>query len=459
MRLRRATRYRFLALTAVLALVLAACGDGRDDDDSSAGGGDDNGESEDGAGDGFEIDTVNCGVDPGTVEITGGTIKFGTSLPQSGTYAAFSSILRGQQAYIDYLNAEKGGVDIGGTKYQIELVAKDDAYAAEQTFSNVQSLVDDDDVFGLFNVVGTKNNLAIRDYVNETCVPNLLAATGSPAWGNPEYPWLLGTFLVPYPLEMVAFVDYLENQKADATIAVLRADDDFGQSYSETLKALIADTELTIVDEQGYDPETGEVASQVTSLAATNADAFVLGATLLACPTALNEVAASGWQPITYMSGTCTSKTLMTIAGASGDAVLSVTPLMDPNDPQWADNDAMVLYKEKVAQYAPADTDVGNGIVAYGWTAAAALEELLSRVEDPTRLGVMQAARTLSDVSGIGLQLPDSTWSVGEDDWFLGENFDLVQYVAADGFFMVAGERLDLPGETEEITPENLING
>ena len=228
MRLRRANRFRLFALAAALALVLAACGDGRDDDDDSAGGDDDSttattaageedGEAEGGAT--FEIDTANCITDPTTVEITGDTIKLGTSLPQSGIYAAFTEILRGEQAYIQYVNEEKGGFAVGDTQYQVELVAMDDAYAAEQTVSNANTLINDDQVFGLFNVVGTKNNLAIRDLVNEACVPNLFAATGSPAWGNPAYPWLEGTFLVPYPLEMQALVDYLGENMPAATIA------------------------------------------------------------------------------------------------------------------------------------------------------------------------------------------------------------------------------------------------
>ena len=44
-------------------------------------------------------------------------------------------------------------------------------------------------------MVGTKNNLAIRDFVNQQCVPNLFAATGSPAWGNHDFPWLIGSEL------------------------------------------------------------------------------------------------------------------------------------------------------------------------------------------------------------------------------------------------------------------------
>ena len=73
---------------------------------------------------------------------------------------------------------------------------------AESTFANVQSLVDDDKVFGLFNVVGTKNNLAIRDYVNERLHTEPADGHGSPAWGNHELPVDARPFLVPYPLEI-----------------------------------------------------------------------------------------------------------------------------------------------------------------------------------------------------------------------------------------------------------------
>jgi branched-chain amino acid transport system substrate-binding protein len=444
---------RVLVVIAALALVLAACGNGRGDDDNGSGSGTTSG----GGSGAFKIDTADCTTDPSTVKLSGDTIKLGTSLPQSGIYAAFSEILRGEQAFIDYTNSQ-GGVEIAGKKYKIDLEAKDDAYDAQKTFANAQSLVEDDNVFALFNVVGTKNNLALRDYVNDSCVPNLLAATGSPAWGNPKFPWLLGTYLVPYPDEMQALVTYLKQNKPQATIAVLRANDDFGAAYSDTLKSLVKGTDLKIVQEQTYDTETGDVTSQITSLAATKADVLVLGATLLACPQSLNQVGSSGWKPLVYMSGTCTSKTLMNAAGANGNGVLSVAPIMDPNDPQYADNAAMKLYKAQVAKYSP-EADVGNGIVAYGWTAGAALVQILEQVKDPTRLGVMQAARVNKDIKGVGLQLPDAQWTVDSDDWFLGEEFNLVQYSTSEGFFKIVGDLQKLDGKTASITPPALING
>jgi ABC-type branched-subunit amino acid transport system substrate-binding protein len=241
-------------LLVVLVLIAAACGGGRDDD--SAGDGD--GETAGTGDDGEEqlIDTSACETDPASVAVEGDTIRIGTSLPQSGLYAGFSNILLGEQAYIEYVNEELGGVEVAGTQYQIELVDTDDEYLPAETVSNVNQLITDDDVFALFNVVGTRNNLAIREIVNEECVPNLFAATGSPAWGNPEFPWTLGTGLVPYPLEMKALVDYLGENDPDATIAILRASDDFGRSYSETLTSLVEGTDLRVVQERRTTPNS-----------------------------------------------------------------------------------------------------------------------------------------------------------------------------------------------------------
>src|SRR5580765_1364472 len=306
------------------------------------------------------VDTSSCPTQNDTTGVNGNTITIGTSIAQSETYAAFSAILKGEQAYIDYTNAQ-GGVTVAGKKYKIKLVAKDDAYVASRTVTNVQSLLNDDHVFALFNVVGTKNNLAIRDLVNRECVPDLFAASGATQWGNHQYPWLIGSELVPYPLEVKRFVDYLKATKPNATIALLRANDDFGQSYADTLTQLVKGTQLKIVKTEQYDSTGAEVDTQVNNLASTKADVFFLGAALLACPAALSAAANAGWHPITYMSGTCVSKVLFSVAGASADKVLSVTPLLDPADPKNANNPAMTLYKAQVAKYKP-KADLLDGI-------------------------------------------------------------------------------------------------
>jgi len=391
----------------VLALVGAACS-GRDDDNEAS---TDEGSGAEDSGAASSIDTADCAADP-TAEIEGNEIKLVSSFPQSGATAAFSQIARGWKAYFQMINDE-GGVDIGGNTYTISFEDKDDQYNAQATVANIDELVGQDgsNAFGVFSVVGTANNLAIRQQLGDLCVPNLFAATGSPAWGDPNFPWTLGSTLSPYSLEGKAFADLLGDEKPDAKIALLVQDDDFGKAYEEGLKKAIEGTDLTIVKTEKYATGATEVSAQITSLAATGADAFFNGATLLACPDALTKAAAANWTPITWVSATCTSKTLMGLAGANANGVYSYTNLKDPLNPDWDDDEAMMEYREKVAQYQP-DADLDNGIVAYGWTQGALLVEALKAADKPTRLAVMESIHNF-EASDVGLLLPGVTVNTG----------------------------------------------
>jgi branched-chain amino acid transport system substrate-binding protein len=276
-------------------------------------------------------------------------------------------------------------------------------------------------------------------------------------WGNPKYPWMLGSELVPYPLEMQTFVEYLKANKPNAKIALLYANDDFGQSYQKTLESLVKGTSLSIVKEATYNAEGSEVKTQVTDLAATKADTFVLGGTLLACPNALTAANAAGWKPLTYMSGTCVSKILFTLGGDGADGVLSVAPALDPADPASASSPAVTLYKQQVAKYQP-KADTSDGIVAYGWTTAAIMQKILEASPKLDRLSVMEAARTLKGITGAGLQLPGATWSTSKDDWFIGETFHMVKWNKAAGHTVAVGPLVDLNGKTASLSPPALLN-
>jgi len=452
----RGRKFRVVASMLALALVAAACS-GRDDDNEAS---TDEGGSEGGAAAESAIDTADCAADP-SAEIEGNEIKLVSSFPQSGATAAFSQIARGWKAYFQMINDE-GGVDIGGNTYTIAFEDKDDQYNAQQTVANIDELVGQDgsNAFGVFSVVGTANNLAIRQQLGDLCVPNMFAATGSPAWGDPTYPWTLGSSLSPYSLEGKAFADLLAEEKPDATVAMLVQDDDFGKAYEEGFKAAIEGTDIELVKVEKYATGATEVSAQITSLAATGADAFFNGATLLACPDALTKAAAANWTPITWVSATCTSKTLMGLAGANANGVYSYTNLKDPLNPDWDDDAAMMEYREKVAQYQP-DADLDNGIVAYGWTQGALLVEALKAAEAPTRLAVMESIHDF-EASDVGLLLPGVTVKTGEDDPFLGEAYNIMTYefTAPDArnHFVLVGDVSDVEGQTADFTPEDLIS-
>src|SRR5438105_1496904 len=105
-----------------------------------------------------------------TPGVSDSTILLGGTAPLSGEASAAAGVAKGAEAYFNYVNAHGGVV---GRKVQYKYV--DDAYDPAQTVQAVRGLVQQDNVFAIFNTLGTNNNLAIRDFLNQVKVPQLFA--------------------------------------------------------------------------------------------------------------------------------------------------------------------------------------------------------------------------------------------------------------------------------------------
>ncbi len=133
-----------------------------------------------------------------------------------------------------------GGVD--GRK--IEFMTLDDAYEPPKAIQNARRLVQQEEVFALFNTLGTANNVAIWDYANKQEVPHLYVATGASLWGADieAHPWTTG-WQPDYVTESQVYADYLEKEKPDAKVAVLYQNDAFGEDLLNGFKEAIEGTD------------------------------------------------------------------------------------------------------------------------------------------------------------------------------------------------------------------------
>jgi len=151
---------------------------------------------------GTERQTAAPGVTP-TSLLLGGTA------PLSGTASAYGSVARGADAYFKYVNA-RGGVH----KRTITYRYVDDAYDPAQTVVATRRLVEQDKVFAIFNSLGTEHNLATREYLNASKVPQLFVASGATTWGRDaaRYPQTIG-FQPSYQAEGWVYGTYLARTK------------------------------------------------------------------------------------------------------------------------------------------------------------------------------------------------------------------------------------------------------
>src|SRR5204863_5283656 len=117
----------------------------------------------------------------------------------------------------------------------------DDAYNPAQAVQLQNKLVLDDKVFAIVGTLGTENNQAVRPFLNQRKVPQLLISTGASYWGleYKEYPWTIG-WQPDYIAEGRAYGEWIKKNHPNAKIAVFRQNDDYGSDYLRGLKIGLA---------------------------------------------------------------------------------------------------------------------------------------------------------------------------------------------------------------------------
>ena len=391
---------------------------------------------------GWAVDTSGC-IDPAAAEapITG-TVKIGSAMPLSGgiAAAAFAPVKGGFEAYIKYANEKKLLGDI-----TIEATIEDDQYNKDLTPGAVSKQIDAG--VNLFaGIIGSPNNGAVRDTLNEECIPQLNALTGSPAWGEvADYPWTTG-ILVPYTVESKVYAKQLAEMYPDgANVAMFYVNNEFGQVYADAFKELAPDYNLTIVDEQTIEAEDpAPPVSQITSIAAKKPDvvmAVPLGAGCVTFLGALADAKAQNadWKPATFITNTCASSLILGAAGAAADGLYTSSNLVDVAAPANADKPNVKEYlafmeAQKLSEIATT--------ASAGWTTAEATVAILKQAaESPeglSRASIINAARNFTFVPMLARDgVVDK--SSGDEDPFLAQSLQVLQYDADTATFTDIG--------------------
>ena len=358
--------------------------------------------------------------------VTPTTVLLGGTVPLSGEAAAFGSVGPGAKAYFDYVNA-KGGVN--GRK--IEYRYYDDGYNPAQTVQLTRKLVEDDKVFAVFNSVGTNNNLAIRDYLNAGKVPQLFVGDGSDALASPaKYPWTMG-FLQSYRGEGAVYGRSIVKTKPQAKIAVLLENTELGKDMTRGLSRAIAGKGPKVVASESYEYTASDVASQIAKLKASGADTLMLFATPKFMIQGIVAAHKLGWKPQVYIASVSIEPTIMEIARANAPELtkgaLSIAFVKNPNDPVWAKDPVVALYRSILKKHAPSarPTNVYNW---YGMTVAWTMVETLRKAgKSLTRAGLLRAAQSLSLANNPFL-LPGIAIRTSRTNYFPLANVYLYRY-------------------------------
>jgi branched-chain amino acid transport system substrate-binding protein len=377
--------------------------------------------------------------DPG---VTATSVLIGGTVPLTGEAAAFGSVGPGAKAYFNYVNAAGG---VNGRK--VEYRYYDDAYNPSQTVQLTRKLVEQDRVFAIFGSVGTANNLAIRDYLNALKVPQLFVADGSQQIGRSaaRYPWTMG-FLMSYRGEGDVYGKNIAQTKPHAKLAVLYENTDLGRDMLTGLTRAIAGKGPRIVGRESYELTASDVSSQIAQLKASGADTLLLFATPKFFIQAVVATRKLAWKPQLYVASVSIEPGIMAIARYNAPTLtkgaLSIAFVKNPNDPVWANDRTVALYRTIMRKYDPGGkaTDVYNW---YGMTVAWTMVQTLRKAgRNLTRAGLLRAAQHL-DLSNPflipGIRLRTSATDYRPLEQVFLYRYDNKQWVKASGILRARG--------------------
>jgi branched-chain amino acid transport system substrate-binding protein len=372
-----------------------------------------------------------------TPGVTATQIILGGTGPLTGSESQYEPVLSGAKAYFDYVNAH-GGVYGRKIVYKIE----DDGYDPTRTVQLTQQLVEQENVFAIFNSIGTEHALAVRDYLNEHKVPQLFVGSGASVIGNEhsKYPWSMG--LLPSNTgEGSIYGRLIAKEHPKAKIGVLYEDDEYGSELLAGLRKGLGKKAGQIVATQSYALNADNVSQQVISLKAAGADTFVIFALPKQAIQAFIAADKIGWKPFEYVTSVSIDPAVMQIvklnaSPAAGAGATSTAFLHDPTNPTQKKSAGVKLYLDIMKRYLPTESPKAVAHM-YGMMAAYTMVATLKAAgKNLTRAGVLKAAQHLNITNPF--LLPGLRVTTTPKDYFPLARTYVVKY--KNGFWNVLGK-------------------
>jgi ABC-type branched-subunit amino acid transport system substrate-binding protein len=327
--------------------------------------------------------------------ITATTITIGSHQPLTGPAApGYSEIAPASAAYFAYVNAH-GGVD--GRKIVYKYL--DDAYNPTETATVVRELVLQDNVYAIFDGLGTPTHLAVESFLNAQKIPDVFVASGCDCWNQPaKDPETFG-WQLDYIREGKILGQYVAKHFAGKKIGYFYQDDEFGMDGVKGLDYEIPHS--MVVARQTYVPTNVNIGPAVAALRASGAQVIVsfsipaftallklnslkLGynPTLVVSNVGSDPITLSGLMEAFAKQGGATVNGNQLTAGIITDGYL---PTLGATSNSW-----IALFKKVHDQYdakAPFDGNVLYGeAVAYTFVQA-----MLAAGRNPTRADLVSA--------------------------------------------------------------------
>jgi branched-chain amino acid transport system substrate-binding protein len=293
--------------------------------------------------------------------VTDDEILIGSSLALEG-HAGYlgTQTLRGALAYINFIN-EQGGVH--GRK--IKVVAYDDGYDPQRCVFNTQKLINEDQVFALFNYVGTPTSVKIIPIVEEARIPLLGLFTGAHVLREPFKRYIINV-RASYYQETGAMVKHFVEDLDIRKVAVFYQYDEYGFDGLRGTELALNAYDLAPVATGSYIRGTLDVEDGLDRIIASDAQAVIMIGTYDPCAKFIKLARSKGFNPIFHNVSFVGAEELARQLGEEGEGVIVTQVVPPPEAPEvrtllWGADEYNTLLKK----YYPDDAISIVGLEGY----------------------------------------------------------------------------------------------
>ncbi|MGI4812186.1 MAG: ABC transporter substrate-binding protein [Janthinobacterium lividum] len=356
---------------------------------------------------------------------TDSEIRIGQTTPYSGPASAYTVYGVVQLAYYKMLNEEHGGIN--GRK--VTLLSLDDAYSPPKTFEQTRNLIEHEQVLAIIGSLGTPTGVAVRGYLNQKKVPQLLQLSNSSQWNKPkQFPWSMSLNLAA-DQEASALAKWLLSTKPDAKIGIVYENDDFGKDYVAGFQKGLGDKASMIVKTAGFELTDSNPDSQVLELKAAGANVVVVAAANKFAALSIRKMADMQWEPLKILAtgGNAIGSVLKVAGLQNAIGAVSVSVYKDPLDPATLQDKDVRDFYAFMKKYCPTiNAQDTNSVGAYVLAEVAAWI-LQHSGNDLTRENVMRSATHL-DIKGLPMVAQGVTISNSPENYLAFHELQLMRF-------------------------------
>jgi len=277
-------------------------------------------------------------------------LKIGVNGVMSGEAASWGLVNKYcAETTADIYNA-KGGVDIGGKKYKLQIVALDDKNDPKVSVTNAEKLTSE----GIKYIIGPNIDttaLAVKPVMERAKAMNFPYAFAKELYKAPANASVLG-MVASYQVGPIMY-DYLKTKKGVKSIAFLaRNESDAKNQQVEGVEAAKKLGLKVVADSDSYEPGTKDFMPVMTKVIKTKPDAIVLSGVAPADAPLLNKAARDlGFKGAISTETAQDSKILAQVAGAKANGFMSVGGASTPEIQSDAMKEFVEAYKKRVGEW------------------------------------------------------------------------------------------------------------